>query len=39
MIEVLAISMVSVYAVALAAAFLTSQIASFQIIRYFKFPD
>jgi hypothetical protein len=37
MIEILAISMVSVYAVAIAGAFLVSQVASFRITRHFNF--
>ena len=37
MIEILAISMVSVTAIALASALVISQFASFQIARHFDF--
>jgi hypothetical protein len=37
MIEILAISMVSVYAVAIGGAFIVSQVASFRIGRYLGF--
>ena len=37
MIEILAITMISVTAVALATAFVTSQLNSYQISRHFHF--